>query len=139
MVLIRVQSYLDLPYFTSLQSKFWSYVRELIWEKAQELNQMEQAQTMEGDFKGVTARRREFREGGYFYEAELTVLKTFGGKRKAGQIRKSRQQYLPSVRFLKANHRIIQFLGKSFCKPQIVPYLPSRFASHFLSCSVNNA
>jgi hypothetical protein len=55
--------------------KFWSWVRPLIWEKAQELYQMEQARTMGEDFKGITATRQELREGGYFYEAKLIVLR----------------------------------------------------------------
>ena len=55
--------------------KFWPYVRPLIWDKAQELYQMEQATSMGEDFKGITATRKEFREGGYFYEAKLIVLR----------------------------------------------------------------
>jgi hypothetical protein len=47
----------------------------MIWEKAQELYQMEQAKTMGEDFKGITATRKELREGGYFYEAKLIVLR----------------------------------------------------------------
>jgi hypothetical protein len=47
----------------------------MIWEKAQELYQMEQAKTMGEDFKGITATRRELREGGYFYMAKLIVLR----------------------------------------------------------------
>jgi hypothetical protein len=31
----------------------------MIWEKAQELYQMEQAKTMGADFKGITAERKE--------------------------------------------------------------------------------
>jgi hypothetical protein len=57
------------------KGKFWPYVRELIWEKAQALYQMEHAQTMGGDFKGVTAERNELREDGYFHEAKLIVLR----------------------------------------------------------------
>jgi hypothetical protein len=55
--------------------KFWPWVRALIWEKAQQLYQEEQARTMGGDFKGITATRRELREGGYFYMAKLVVLR----------------------------------------------------------------
>jgi hypothetical protein len=33
----------------------------MIWEKAQELYQMEQAKTMGADFKGITAERKERR------------------------------------------------------------------------------
>ena len=35
---------------------------------------MEQARTMDSDFKGITAERSELREGGYFYRAKLIVL-----------------------------------------------------------------
>jgi hypothetical protein len=55
--------------------KFWPQVRALIWEKAQELYQMEQAKTLKGDFKGITATRKELREGGYFHTAKLIVLR----------------------------------------------------------------
>ena len=55
--------------------KFWPRVRPMIWEKAQELYQMEQAKTMGDDFKGITAERKELREGGYFYQAKLIVLR----------------------------------------------------------------
>ena len=55
--------------------KFWPWVRPMIWEKALELYQMEQAKTMGADFKGITAERRELREGGYFYQAKLIVLR----------------------------------------------------------------
>jgi len=47
----------------------------MIWEKAQELYQMEQAKTMGDDFKAIMAERRELREGGYFYQAKLIVLR----------------------------------------------------------------
>lgn len=56
------------------KGKFWPYVRPLIWEKAQQLFQQEEARTMGDDFKGITATRNELREGGYFYEAKLIVL-----------------------------------------------------------------
>ena len=36
---------------------------------------MEQAKTMGDDFKGITAERKELREGGYFYQAKLIVLR----------------------------------------------------------------
>jgi len=38
--------------------KFWPRVRPLIWEKAQELYQMENAKTMKDDFKGITATKK---------------------------------------------------------------------------------
>ena len=62
--------------------KFWPWVRPMIWEKAQELYQMEQAKTMGEDFKGLTATRKELREGGYFYEAKLIVLRNLWLERK---------------------------------------------------------
>ena len=55
--------------------KFWPRVRALIWEKAQELYQMENAKTMKDDFKGITATRKELREGGYFQTAKLIILR----------------------------------------------------------------
>jgi hypothetical protein len=54
----------------------------LIWEKAQELYQMEQAKTMGEDFKGLTATRKELREGGYFYQAKLIVLRNLWREKK---------------------------------------------------------
>ena len=60
---------------TRNRGKFWPTVRALIWEKAQQLFQEEQAKTMGVDFKGVTATRKELREGGYFYAAKLIVLR----------------------------------------------------------------
>ena len=36
---------------------------------------MEQAKTMKDDFKGLTATRKELREGGYFHTAKLIVLR----------------------------------------------------------------
>lgn len=57
------------------QGKFWPPVRALIWEKAQQLFQQEEARTMGSDFKGLTAERSELREAGYFYTAKLIVLR----------------------------------------------------------------
>jgi hypothetical protein len=54
----------------------------MIWEKAQELYQMEQAKTMDDDFKGITATRKELREGGYFYQAKLIVLRNLWREKK---------------------------------------------------------
>jgi len=54
----------------------------MIWEKAQELYQMEQAKTMGEDSKGITAERRELREGGYFYQAKLIVLRNLWREKK---------------------------------------------------------
>jgi hypothetical protein len=57
------------------KGKFWPYIRPLIWEKAQQLYQEEQARTMDTDFKGITATRKELREGGYFYMAKIIILR----------------------------------------------------------------
>ena len=65
------------------RGKFWPIVRALIWEKAQQLFQEEQAKTMGVDFKGVTATREELREGGYFYAAKLIVLRELWRKKKS--------------------------------------------------------
>ena len=54
----------------------------MIWEKAQELYQMEQAKNMGEDFKGLTATRKELREGGYFHMAKLIVLRNLWRQRK---------------------------------------------------------
>ncbi len=54
--------------------KFWPWVRELIWLKAQDLFQEDQGKNMGKDFTGNTAERNELREGGYFYSAKLIVL-----------------------------------------------------------------
>jgi len=62
--------------------KFWPWVRPMIWEKAQELYQTEQAKTMGEDFKGLTATRKELREGGYFYQAKLIVLRNLWREKK---------------------------------------------------------
>ena len=62
--------------------KFWPLVRPMIWEKAQQLYQMEQAKTMGEDFKGLTATRKELREGGYFYTAKLIVLRNLWREKK---------------------------------------------------------
>jgi hypothetical protein len=57
------------------KGKFWPPVRAMIWQKAQELYQMDQARYMKDDFTGITAERHELREGGYFYRAKLIVLR----------------------------------------------------------------
>jgi hypothetical protein len=58
-----------------LKGKFWPPVRALIWEKAQQLFQQDEARTMREDFTGTTAERSELREAGYFYTAKLIVLR----------------------------------------------------------------
>jgi len=65
------------------EGKFWPRVRALIWEKAQQLFQEEQAKTMGSDFKGITAERKELREGGYFYMAKLIVLRNLWLQKKS--------------------------------------------------------
>jgi hypothetical protein len=57
------------------KGKFWPQVRAQIYEKAQQLFQEQQARTMRHDFKGITATRKELREGGYVYTAKLIVLR----------------------------------------------------------------
>ena len=64
------------------RGKFWPTVRAMIWEKAQQLFQEEQAKTMGPDFKGVIAERSELREGGYFYQAKLIVLRNLWQEKK---------------------------------------------------------
>jgi len=69
----------------------------MIWEKAQELYQMERAKTMGEDFKGITAERKELREGGYFYTAKLIVLRNLSREKKG----------LPSIEEEEAIHEQI--------------------------------
>ena len=64
------------------RGKFWPQVRALIWEKAQELYQMENAKTMYTDFKGITATKKELHEGGYFQTAKLIILRELWQKKK---------------------------------------------------------
>ena len=58
-----------------VNGKFWPAVRALIWEKAQELYQWDEVRGVHKDFAGITAERKELREGGYFHEAKLIVLR----------------------------------------------------------------
>lgn len=67
---------------TRPRGKFWPKVRQMIYLKAQQLFQMEQACTMGEDFKGITAEPRELHEGGYFYTAKLLVLRELYYERK---------------------------------------------------------
>jgi len=55
--------------------KFWPQVRAIIWEKAQQLYQQDEARGIPNDFTGITATKAELREGGYFYQAKLIVLR----------------------------------------------------------------
>ena len=64
------------------RGKFWPKVREMIWAKAEELYQKEQAVTMGDDFKALTPTRKELREGGYFYQAKLIVLQNLWREKK---------------------------------------------------------
>jgi len=64
------------------RGKFWPYVRPLIWEKAQELYQMENVKTMQADFKGLTATKKELLEGGYFHVAKVIVLRNLWRRKK---------------------------------------------------------
>ena len=62
--------------------KFWPRARAMIWQKAQELYQLEQAKNMSDNFKALTAEWKELREGGYFYQAKLIVLRNLWLERK---------------------------------------------------------
>jgi len=53
--------------------KFWPWVRELIWQKAEELHAADFYRSHEENITEPT--RRELREGGYFYTARLIVLR----------------------------------------------------------------
>jgi hypothetical protein len=64
-----------MPKLQRKTGKFWPRVRALIWEKAQQLYQQEEAKGMDDDFKGITATKAELREGGFFYTAKLIVLR----------------------------------------------------------------
>ena len=57
------------------KGKFWPQVRAMIWEKAQDLYQQDEARGMANDFTGITATKAELREGGYFHQAKLIVLR----------------------------------------------------------------
>jgi hypothetical protein len=61
------------------KGKFWPHVRALIWEKAEELFMQDQARTMDCYIK---PERCELREGGYFYQAKLIVLRNLWRERK---------------------------------------------------------
>jgi len=57
-------------------------MQTLIWEKAQELYQMENAKPMNADFKGITATKKELREGGYFHTDKLIILREIWQQKK---------------------------------------------------------
>jgi len=75
------------------QGKFWPHVRQLIWEKAQELYQIENAKTMHTDFKGTTATRKELREGGYFHTAKLIILRNLYLQNKTSSAKTPYREY----------------------------------------------
>jgi len=55
------------------RGKFWPWVRELIWEKAEELFAADFYASHETNVTRPT--RAELREGGYFYTAKCLVLR----------------------------------------------------------------
>jgi len=57
------------------KGKFWPQVRREIWAKAQALFQEQKARTLKEDFTGLTAERKELKEGGFYYTAKLLVLR----------------------------------------------------------------
>jgi len=81
-----------MPRQRRLRGKFWPRVRAMIWEKAEELFMQEQARTMDCYIK---PERSELREGGYFYNAKLIVLRNLWRQRKG----------LPSVEEEEATQR----------------------------------
>jgi hypothetical protein len=58
-----------------VRGKFWPPVRALIWDKATQMFQEEQARTMGEDWKAITPERKELRELGLFQEAKILVLR----------------------------------------------------------------
>lgn len=58
-------------------------MRQMIWEKAQELYQYDEARGLKDDFKGITATHAELRESGYWQTAKLIVLRELYLSRKA--------------------------------------------------------
>jgi hypothetical protein len=61
------------------RGKFWHQVRAMIWEKTEELFMQEQARTM--DFFN-RPEKCELREGGYYHEAKLIVLRELWREKK---------------------------------------------------------
>jgi hypothetical protein len=55
----------------------------MIWEKAQQLFQEDNARIMGSDWTGITATRKELREGGFFHTAKLIVLRELYEEKKA--------------------------------------------------------
>jgi len=69
-----------------VKGKFWPYVRPLIWEKAMQLFQEQQARTMGDDWKATTPEKKELRESGLFHEAKILVLREIYEAKKNGHI-----------------------------------------------------
>lgn len=61
------------------KGKFWPQVRAMIWEKAEELFMQEQAKKMDSYNR---PEKCELREGGYFYEAKLIILRNLWREKK---------------------------------------------------------
>ena len=63
--------------------KFWPRVRAIIWQKAQELYQMEQAKTMGEDFKSFhkSLRANYKQKKGVLRETVKTLPKVYSGHR----------------------------------------------------------
>lgn len=56
-----------------MAGKFWPAVRAMIWEKAEEMQASDFHKSHEENITPPT--RGELREGGYFYQAKLMVLR----------------------------------------------------------------
>ncbi|MCJ7768063.1 hypothetical protein MUP79_06705 [Candidatus Bathyarchaeota archaeon] len=67
-----------------VRGKFWPPVRALIWDKATQMFQEEQARTMGEDWKAITPERKELREKGLFQEAKILVLRELYYAKKEG-------------------------------------------------------
>lgn len=65
------------------KGKFWPAVRALIWEKAEQLFMQDQMRTMDCS---IRPERSEIREGGYFHEAKILVLREIYYAKKEGTI-----------------------------------------------------
>ena len=81
------------PSQTRNHGKFWPKVRPLIWEKAQQLYQEEQARTMGTDYKGITATHKELREAGYFHTAKLITLRNLYHQNKTSSAKTPYREY----------------------------------------------
>ena len=56
-----------------MAGKFWPRVRELIWVKAEELHAVD---FHRGHVENITPpTKKELRDGGYFYQAKLIILR----------------------------------------------------------------